>query len=105
MKNFLILSILFICSQILFFSCGNDQPISEEKFIKIYANMVIMQDTSSLNQDQVRDKVLSNYKYSLNDYKKTIDFYNSDPERWQKFFDKVVTYVESLKPKTKTRVL
>ncbi len=105
MKKFLVLSVLLVCSQILFFSCGNDQPISEEKFIKIYANMVIMQDTSSLSQVQVRDKVLLNYKYSLNDYKQTIDFYNSDPEKWQKFFDKVVTYIESLKPKTKTRVL
>lgn len=64
-----------------------------------------MQDTSSLSQNHVRDTVLLKNNYALIDYKKTIDFYNSDPERWQKFFDKVVTYVESLKPKTKKRVL
>jgi hypothetical protein len=63
--------------------------------------MTIMQDTSKLSQDKIRQKILSEFHYTDGDYKKTIRLYNSNPERWTIFFNKVLEYVESLKSKSK----
>ncbi len=86
---------------LFFLSCGQNPAIPEEDFVKIYASMTIMQDTSSLPQNEIKEKVLSKYHYSDKDYDRTIKFYNSNSERWPKFFDKVVAYIENLRAKTK----
>ena len=65
--------------------------------------MTIMQDTSKISQEQIRQTVLSRYKYNDDDYDKTIQFYNADKENWTKFFDKVIDYVENLRNSTKKK--
>ncbi|HEX9253282.1 MAG TPA: DUF4296 domain-containing protein [Ignavibacteriaceae bacterium] len=82
-------------------SCNKSSVIDEKKFIKIYADMIFMQDTSSLSQSTIKNKVLEKYNVKEIQYDETIKFYNDDPERWQKFFDSTVVYIESLKPKPK----
>jgi len=82
-------------------SCKKSSAIDEKKFIKIYADMIFMQDTSSLSQLSIKEKVLAKYKVSENDFDNTIKFYNDDPDKWQPFFDSVVVYIESIKPKLK----
>jgi hypothetical protein len=82
-------------------SCKKSSVIDEKKFIKIYADMIFMQDTSSLSQSIIKDKVLQRYNVKEIQYDETIKFYNDDPERWQKFFDSTVVYIEGLKPKPK----
>jgi hypothetical protein len=82
-------------------SCKKTSVIDEKQFIKIYADMIFMQDTSSLSQFSIKEKVLAKYKISENDFDNTIKFYNEDPEKWQPFFDSVVVYIESIKPKIK----
>jgi hypothetical protein len=79
-------------------SCKKSTAIDEKKFIKIYADMVFMQDTSSLSQPIIKEKVLEKYKVSENDYDNIIKFYNDDPEKWQSFFDSVIVYIERIKP-------
>ncbi len=82
-------------------SCEKLPPIDEQKFARIYADMIFMQDTSSLSQLVIKNKVLKKYSIIENDYDETINFYNDDPERWLKFFDSTVVYIEKLKPKPK----
>lgn len=101
MKKILLVFVVIIIVCLSFISCDKSQVIPEENFIKIYADMTIMQDTSALLQKQISEKVLSKYHYSENDYKKTIESYNNDPEKWTKFFDKVIEHIETLKAKTK----
>jgi hypothetical protein len=84
-----------------FQSCKKSPVIDEKKFIKIYAEMIFMQDTSSLTQSEIKDSVLKKYKVKKNEYDQTIKFYNDDPERWQKFFDSTIVYIEKLKPAPK----
>ena len=79
-------------------SCKKSSVIDEKKFIKIYADMIFMQDTSSLSQLTIKEKVLEKFKISENDYDNTIKFYNDDPENWQPFFDSVIVYIERIKP-------
>ncbi len=91
--------VLFVISLTAAFqSCKKSPVIDEKKFIKIYADMIFMQDTSSLSQYSIKEKVLAKYKVSENDFDNTIKFYNDDPEKWQPFFDSVVVYIERIKP-------
>ncbi|MBK7630432.1 MAG: DUF4296 domain-containing protein [Ignavibacteriales bacterium] len=80
-------------------SCKKSSPIDEKKFIKIYVDMIFMQDTSSLAQTIIKQKVLEKFTVNEKDYDATISYYNNDPEKWQKFFDSTIVYIESLKPK------
>lgn len=60
------------------------------------------QDTVLINNDNVdslKTEVFARHNINEEDYQQTIDFYNKTPERWEKFFDRVVEYIESLKSK------
>ena len=81
-----------------FQSCKKSSAIDEKKFIKIYADMIFMQDTSFLSQSEIKQKVLKKFSVKETAYDATIEYYNSDPEKWQKFFDSTIVYVEKLKP-------
>jgi len=82
-------------------SCSKSSTIEEKKFVKLYAEMIFMQDTSSYSQSVIKYKVLKKFDVKEFEYNATIKYYNDDPERWQKFFDEVIVYIESLKPKPK----
>ena len=86
---------------VVLISCTNSSKIEEKKFVKIYAEMIFMQDTSSYSQSMIKTKVLQKFDVKEFEYDETIKYYNDDPERWQKFFDEVIVYIESLKPKPK----
>ena len=84
----------------LFSSCSASPPIKEEKFIKVYVDMLIIQDTTRAKGSQlesIKKEVLKRYSISAADYNSTINFYNSDPKRWSEFFDKAIAYLEQLK--------
>jgi hypothetical protein len=94
----------FLCiplfSLILFSSCSNEKVIEEEKFIEVYVDLLIMQDTTSANQnsiDSIKSIVFQKHSITAKDYEQTIELYNSSPEKWDEFFDKATAYVEKLK--------
>jgi hypothetical protein len=88
---------------ILLSSCQENPPIPGDKFVKVYSDMTIMQDTTALTQKTIRESVLKKYNLSENDYNETIKYFNSNPERWNKFFDEVLNYLQELQDKTKKR--
>ena len=95
------LSILYLPFIILLFSsCNNEKIIEEDKLVQIYSDMLIAQDTVTLSPaglDSLRNAVLKKYNVSEGLYKITLDYYDRDSGRWEKFFDKVIAHVESLK--------
>ena len=91
--------ISFIIFSFILQACEKSPVIEEKKVVKIYAEMIFMQDTSSLSPPIIKEKVLKKFNVRENDYGTTIKYYNDNPERWQQFFDEVITYIESLKPK------
>lgn len=99
-SSIIIVSLILILS-VAILSCKNPQAIEEKKFVKIYTDMILMQDTSSSSQLEIKNEVLKRFNISEKDYDITIKFYNDDPERWQPFFDSVITYIEKMKPKPK----
>lgn len=91
---------LFI-SIILFHGCDKEvKVIPEEKFIKVYVDLLILQDTTntdSLSLDSLKTLVFKNHNVSDEEYNATIRYYNSEPKKWEEFFDKAINYVEALK--------
>jgi len=102
--QFPIVSIILILT--LFFlllsSCKDEKLIPEEKLIKVYVDLLIMQDTTTAipaSIDSMKSIVFKRHNITSDEYEKKIAGYNTSPERWEKFFDKAITYAEGLKAK------
>jgi hypothetical protein len=96
-KYFLLVLILF-----LFTYCSEKPPVPEEKMIMIYTDMMFAQDTVLVtieNVDSIKADVFKRNNVTESDYIETLEFYNKSPQRWEKFFKRVIEYVESLKTK------
>jgi len=92
------LPVLFL----LFLSCNKEKVIEEDKLVLIYSDMLIAQDTvtlSSAGLDSLRKAEFKKYNVTRELYKRTLDYYNQDSERWESFFDKVIAHVENLRKK------
>ncbi len=97
----------------LFYTCQNDKIIDEDKFVNVYTEMIIAQDSISVFpkdslltkniRTQIRDSILNKFNVSLNQYQRTVDYYNEEPLRWQEFFDKVFAEVEKMKTEPPTQ--
>jgi|GEM_PF-686636 len=99
-SSIIIVSLIFIISTGLL-SCKKQPAIDEKKFVKIYTDIILMQDTSLSSQSEIKKEVLNRFNVNENDYDKTIKYYNDEPDKWQPFFDSVITYIEKIKPKPK----
>ena len=80
-------------------SCEDNPPIPEQKFMKVYVNLLISQDTTTTlyNSDSLKSAILANHNISEKEYDSMIDYYNQQPEKWTAFFDSATAYVEHLK--------
>jgi hypothetical protein len=84
----------------IFFNCNDNKVIEEEKFIKVYVDLLLVQDTTSSYQlpvDSISTVVFKAHGITAENYQHTIDHYNSSPEKWEDFFSKATAYVEKLK--------
>ncbi|GAB4299947.1 MAG: hypothetical protein Kow0098_26880 [Ignavibacteriaceae bacterium] len=98
--KFIFISVLFFSLPAFLPSCSEKNIIPEDDFVKIYAGLVIQQDTTQADFNEMkslRSELLGQYGYNEEFYKQTIEYYNQQPERWEAFFDKVIAYVEQLK--------
>ncbi|HSW56758.1 MAG TPA: DUF4296 domain-containing protein [Ignavibacteriaceae bacterium] len=92
--TFLIISTLFLSA------CDKGPPIPEEKFIKVYVDLLIIQDTKTAETfplDSIKTLVFTKHNILSEQYDETINYYNSQPEKWVAFFDSATVYVERLK--------
>jgi len=87
---------------LLLLSCSEEEVIPEEKFIHIYVDLMIAQDTTRVNPlslDSLKEIVFTKHNITSELYDKTIAKYNSLPEAWEEFFEKAIAYLEELKTK------
>ena len=92
--TFLIIATLFLSA------CDKGPPIPEEKFKKVYVDLLIIQDTTTANNfsiDSVKSLVFTRHNIAAEEYDATVNYYNSQPEKWAAFFDSTTAYVERLK--------
>ncbi len=91
-------AVIFLLFVFISLNCNQTKLIDEEKFVRIYTDILIYKDTASvdnLNNEAVLKSVLKNHNVSFEEYKLTVEYYNQDAERWEKFFAKALAYLES----------
>ena len=97
-KVFIIVSIFILLSFLQ--GCSKTKVLNEDKFMNVYVDLVVAQDTSNApiaKFDSLRAIVFKRDGIKKEEYDATINYYNSKPERWQKFFMKTTQYVDNLK--------
>jgi hypothetical protein len=96
---------LLVVFSLVFSACDVEPPIPEEKFMKVYVDLLIIQDTTTANNfsiDSVKSLVFTRHNISAGEYDATVNYYNSQPEKWVPFFDSTTAYVERLKKKLRS---
>jgi hypothetical protein len=97
------LAVLILFTALLNLACQEKAPIPEEKLIEVYVDLLIVQDTTrtdSLSLDSLQSIVFTRHNITAKTYDETISYYNSEPTRWEEFFNKAITYAEELKNET-----
>ena len=93
-----------IIIQILFISsCSDKKVLPEDKFVNIYSDLIFAQDTSNslYSKQNFKTIILRRFNISEKMYDSTVAYYNSDPQKWSGFFDKVTNHVEDLRKQKK----
>ncbi len=93
------ITIIFLLS-VSIFSCSKDDILPEDKFVKIYIDILVAQDTltdNSISNDSLKTLILQKYNVTDSIYTKTIEYYNYNPDNWGKFFEDAIKQVEELK--------
>lgn len=90
---------LLLFVPIFFQACDDSPPMSEEKFMHAYVDILIAQDTTTkpFSMDSLRTETLTSDSISPSQYDSMIEYYNENPEKWMVFFDSVTVYAEQLK--------
>lgn len=100
-----LIKFLVALTLLLFVSCSEKKLFPEETLVKIYADLLIIHDTTQVagkaSLDSIKTEVLKRYDMTIPEYEKIISEYNSNPEQWEKFFDKAIAYVNELKTKSR----
>ena len=96
--NFIRISALLILFTLI---AGCSDRIKEDKFILVYSDLWIAKDTTqgNPNQDKIKNSVFTKYGVTSKEYDATLNYYNSDPRKWEPFFTKTIAHLEGLRSK------
>ena len=91
----------FLLLLLVFSFAGCSHRINEDKFVLIYSDLVIAKDTlkENINLDEIKNRVFKRYNVSAKEYSETLNYYNSDPRKWEPFFNKTISHLEDLRSK------
>ena len=91
----------FLLLLLLLSFTGCSHKINEDKFILIYSDLVIAQDTAKVNNnlDEIKNMIFKKYNVSETEYIETLNYYNGDPRKWEAFFNKTISHLEGLRSK------
>ncbi len=93
------ITIIFFLT-VFIFSCSKDDILPEDKFRKIYIDILVTQDTladNPISNDSLKTLILQKYNVTDSIYSKTIEYYNNNPDKWENFFNEAIKQVEELK--------
>ena len=93
------ITIIFLVTAFIF-SCSQNDILPEETFRNIYIDILVAQDTlsdNSISTDSLKTLILQKYNVTDSIYTKTIEYYNNNPDKWEKFFEEGIKQVEELK--------
>lgn len=93
MKKILLLLVI----SLFLIDCKSNYRIEEKDFVNLYADLLILKEMYRGNDSgyiKARDSIYSVYKVNQFMVNKTLEYYNSDVEKWKMFFEKVVKRLE-----------
>lgn len=91
-----VLPALVFCS--LFCSACSKQVISKEKFVDVYCDLSIAQDTLEFREFNTKKKdIIKKYGITEKELKTTYEYYYSNPELWEPFFKSATEKIEKLR--------
>ena len=86
---------LFLCAiSIAPFSCQQEheipQPISDETFVEIYSEAVLIRALSDSLEAKLKiDSLFRAHDVSRNAYQENVLFYNADKKRWEMVYERI----------------
>ncbi|MFN4111529.1 MAG: DUF4296 domain-containing protein [Ignavibacteria bacterium] len=89
--------ICFIFLLISILSCKSNYRIEENSFVNLYADLLVAKEIYRGNDSgyiKARDSIYTIYDVNHFMVQRTIEYYNSDVEKWKQFFEKVVRRLE-----------
>ncbi len=89
--NFYILPLIFLLFTIA--GCSNDRILDENKFVKVYTDLVIAHDTipeKTVSFDSVKQTIFNKYGITAGQYDSTVIYYNKNVNRWQNFLKELL---------------
>jgi hypothetical protein len=93
------ITIIFLLT-VSIFSCSKDDILPEDKFANIYIDILVAKDTltdNSISADSLKTLILQKYNVTDSIYTKTIEYYNNNPDKWEKFFEDAIKQVQELR--------
>ena len=93
------ITIIFLVTTFIF-SCSQNDIVPEDEFIKIYVDILVAQDTltdNSISTDSLKTLILQKYNITDSIYTNTIEYYNNNPDKWERIFEDAIKQVEELK--------
>lgn len=96
-KKIILFSLFILTLLFLFFVCQSNERINEQTFVNLYADLLVTKEFYRDNDTQYFHARDSLYKlYNVNQFRveQTLKYYQSDVERWDNFFKKVVKKLE-----------
>ena len=76
------------------------ERVDEDKFIDAYIDIRIAEDTvkgGNQNIQKLKADVLRKHSITERQYRSTFEYYNSNPELWEQFYNKAIARVDTLK--------
>ena len=101
-KNYLFYIFLLSFLSLLFWGCAKEQKIKEKTFVKIYADLVIAQDSlavDSVSFANEQNVIFTRYNVTKKLYVKTLDHYKKNPDKWKSLFEEVIAYLREKEKK------
>jgi hypothetical protein len=87
-KSFCFIFLLLLAAP----GCERYGLLEEDRFVVIYADILIASDTTSVNQ--AREQAFKKHNITEEEYQNTVEYYNNNPEEWEFFFNKVIAHIE-----------
>lgn len=100
-QNIFFAIVYFLSISFIFSGCTEDKIVPEEKYIDVYTDLVIAQDTSRTNsadqRDSIQQMIFKRYNINSAEYSATINYYSQNPAKWEIFFNAAIDSLEARK--------
>ncbi|MCK6614848.1 MAG: DUF4296 domain-containing protein [Ignavibacteriaceae bacterium] len=76
--------------------CSDEKPLDQEKFIEVYYDILVLQESRGMEYSAmqiIREDVYKKHGITHAQYEATIKYLSEDTKRWEEFFDKMIAYV------------